>query len=171
MIGLCPENGAGGRHYGYRKIHRARARLYPIGAGPGASFRQSAIHPRTSSEGSSRRRRRTCRATDQGGGRQRRRARQANDRALASCRKSKAAPDKSIWRAKPRGCWMRAEQAAKKAGDSFVTAEYLLLALADVGRNRAHPEGCRRHPPGPEQGNRRSAPGPQRRQRDRGKFL
>ena len=60
-----------------------------------------------------------------------------------------------------------AEAVAKKAGDSFVTAEYLLLALVlatgtdsarilkDAGVTAA----------GPEQGHRRSAQGPHRRQR------
>ena len=60
-----------------------------------------------------------------------------------------------------------AEQIAKKAGDSFVTAEYLLLALAlasgtTLGRD---PDDGRRHAAGAERRHRRPAQGPHRRQR------
>ncbi len=53
-----------------------------------------------------------------------------------------------------------AEQAAKKAGNSFVTAEYLLLALATAGDTARAAEGCGRHPAKPERRDQGSASGP-----------
>ena len=66
-----------------------------------------------------------------------------------------------------------AEQAAKKAGDSFVTAEYLLLALtmASGTPSAQNPERRRRYPAESEQGDYRFAQGPHRRQRHGGKPL
>ena len=54
----------------------------------------------------------------------------------SSPRSRAAAPARSIWRPRPRGCSTRPQQVAKKAGDSFVTVEQLLLALAHERHRR-----------------------------------
>ena len=101
------------------------------------------------------------------GGSDRPGAQRRGSRAEEAAQGRRAARARSIWRQETARLLDNAEQIAKKAGDSFVTAEYLLLALALATGTEcgAHPEGCRRHRPGPEQRDRRSAPGPHRRQR------
>ncbi len=66
-----------------------------------------------------------------------------------------------------------AEQAAEKAGDSFVTVERLLLALvARQGqRGRQTSEGGRRHAAESQRGDQCAAQGPDRGQRHGGKRL
>ncbi len=66
-----------------------------------------------------------------------------------------------------------AEQAAKKAGDSFVTAEYMLLALvlASGSETARILKGRRRHRPDAERRDLRPAQGPHRRQRHGGERL
>src|SRR5581483_10897890 len=60
-------------------------------------------------------------------------ARQANDRALAKLPKVEGGSGQVYLSPDAARALDTAEQAAKKAGDSFVTAEYLLLALAMTG--------------------------------------
>src|SRR6201991_4290436 len=60
-------------------------------------------------------------------------ARQANDRALAKLPKVEGGSGQVYLAGETARLLDAAEQAAKKAGDSFVTAEYLLLALAMSG--------------------------------------
>jgi ATP-dependent Clp protease ATP-binding subunit ClpB len=60
-------------------------------------------------------------------------ARQANDRALAKLPKVEGGSGQVYLAGETARLLDGAEQAAKKAGDSFVTAEYLLLALAMSG--------------------------------------
>jgi len=60
-------------------------------------------------------------------------ARQANDRALAKLPKVEGGSGQVYLAGETARLLDAAEQAAKKAGDSFVTAEYLLLALAISG--------------------------------------
>jgi ATP-dependent Clp protease ATP-binding subunit ClpB len=60
-------------------------------------------------------------------------ARQANDRALAKLPKVEGGSGQVYLSGETARLLDAAEQAAKKAGDSFVTAEYLLLALAMSG--------------------------------------
>jgi ATP-dependent Clp protease ATP-binding subunit ClpB len=60
-------------------------------------------------------------------------ARQANDRALAKLPKVEGGSGQVYLAGETARLMDAAEQAAKKAGDSFVTAEYLLLALAMSG--------------------------------------
>ena len=60
-------------------------------------------------------------------------ARQANDRALAKLPKVEGGSGQIYMAGETGRLLDAAEQAAKKAGDSFVTAEYLLLALAMSG--------------------------------------
>ncbi len=60
-------------------------------------------------------------------------ARQANDRALAKLPKVEGGSGQVYLSGETARLLDGAEQAAKKAGDSFVTAEYLLLALAMSG--------------------------------------
>ncbi len=64
-----------------------------------------------------------------------------------NCPRSRAARARSIWRRRPRGCWTTPNRRPRRRATVFVTAEYLLLALAMATGTRAgaHPEGCRRH--------------------------
>ncbi|MEZ5946546.1 MAG: Clp protease N-terminal domain-containing protein [Hyphomonas sp.] len=60
-----------------------------------------------------------------------------------------------------------AEAQAKKAGDSFVTTERLLLAIAGLSGDPAgRPQECRRDGEGPRRRHRSAAPGPYGRQRE-----
>ena len=59
--------------------------------------------------------------------------RQANDRALAKLPKVEGGSGQVYLAGETARLLDAAEQAAKKAGDSFVTAEYLLLALSMSG--------------------------------------
>ena len=74
-----------------------------------------------------------------------------------------------IWRPRSRGCSTRPQKIAEKAGDSYVTVERLLLALAlekdsDAGKILAK---GRRDAAEPQRGDRSAAQGPHRRYRDR----
>ena len=63
----------------------------------------------------------------------------------------------------------QAEKLAEKAGDGFVTAERLLLALAldQRRRHRPDPQRRRRHRAGPQCRDQRGAQGPHRAKRER----
>ena len=116
----------------FREIYRPRPRFRPVGAIAGAARGPSAVHPRASAEGAARRPGRPGGRAD----RPRRRqfppgARARSRRRWPSCRRSRAAaPARSISLRRWRALFDAAEKVAEKAGDSFVTVERLLLALA-----------------------------------------
>ena len=130
---LAPNRGRRERQYGYREIHRTGARLHPVGA---RVWRCAEVNQQFTPEHLLKvliddeeglaarpdpRRRRQCRTP----------CAAASKRRSRSCRKWKAAGAGQVYLAQDTARLLdNAEQVAKKAGDSFVTAEYLLLALA-----------------------------------------
>ena len=152
----------------YRKIHRAGAGLHPVRADLCARPGASAVPARASSESAARRPRGH-------GGRADRARRRAARRKRSSRRKSALAklPKVSggtgqLYLSQPLArVFTTAEQIAEKAGDSYVTVERLLLALAmekdaatakilaDAGVTpTALNQAINAHPPGPHRRHR-----------------
>jgi hypothetical protein len=116
----------------FREIHRTRARLRAIGAVAGHSRGPPAIHPGTHPEGPARRRGGSGRRPDRP--RRRQFARQAfvqTELALGKLPKVQGAGAGQLYLAPTTArIFDSAEKIAQKAGDSYVTVERLLLALA-----------------------------------------
>ena len=119
------------RHYGFREIHRAGEGIHSIRPELCSVVFAPALHSRAPAENPPRRR---------GGhgfepaSRPQAAARARSDRPSswrsANCRRCKAATGRSTWRRKPPRPSIWPQDLAKKAGDSFVTAERLLQAIA-----------------------------------------
>ena len=150
---------------------RARG-FVQIGADAGAARGPPAVHARASAQGSARRHRRAGGRADRPLRRPLARgARRPSRRRSPRSRRSRAAaPASSIWSRARRACSTPPRRSREKAGDSFVTVERLLLALAiekdsDAGkilraRRRDAAEPQRRHRGAAQGPHRRLAPRP-----------
>jgi hypothetical protein len=112
------------------KFTERAQRLHPICAGTCLTFQPSGPETRTSSESSHRRRGRSRGAVDPCGRRPPRRCARADEIALAKLPKVEGSGSGQIYLAPETArLFDSAQELAKKSGDSFVTAELLLLRL------------------------------------------
>ena len=133
-----------GRRHELRPVHRARTRFRAVGADRGTRLRgPSAIHARTHPQGAARRPGRLAAGLIERAGGKARDALAATERALAAIPKVSGGTGQ-LYLAPPLAkVFDTAEKIAKKAGDSFVTVERLLLALAmekDAGTAKILPD-------------------------------
>ena len=128
----APQFGPEGAIDEYREIHRTCARIYPIRAVARVARGPSAIHPRARAQGSARRPGGSGRGPDRPLRRQfAAGAEPASKRRSARCRRCRASGAGQVYLAAATArLFDNAEKIAEKAGDSFVTVERLLLAIA-----------------------------------------
>ncbi len=160
--------GAGhGRFHGFRKIHRAGARLRSIGAVAGLARGPSAVLARAPPEGAARRPGRV------GGGAhscRRRRSRRGAPRNGNAAEEAAARRGfrgrAALHRARDGARLRRGGEAGQQGGRQFRDRRAHVAGAGDrEERGGAHPQGCERHAAIAQHGDRRPAQGPHRRQR------